>query len=73
MNNLSLQIAQIHLIAIDDSYRSNSGRSQVQTRRRTETTRSNDQYLRREQFLLTGTADLFEDYMPTVPFYLLFS
>jgi hypothetical protein len=73
MDYLSLQIAQIDVITIDNSNRPDPGGGQIKPCRCTETPGANYQDLRSKQLLLTDAANLFEDYVPAVPFYLLLS
>jgi hypothetical protein len=73
MDYLSLQIAQIDVIAIDNSNRSDPGGGQIKPCRCAETPGADDQHFGGKQFLLTDTANLFQDYVPAVSFYLLLS
>jgi hypothetical protein len=73
MDDLSLQIAQIDLVPVNDSNGSDSGGRQIYGGGRAKAAGADEQYARRQQLLLTGSADLLQDDVPAVSFHLLFS
>ena len=50
MDDLSLEVRQVHDVAVDESQGANAGRSQVQSRRRTEAAGTDDQNARLSDF-----------------------
>ena len=71
VEDLSLKIAEVHLIKVHDAQRTHPGGCQVERRRRAEPTRTNQQDLGIQQLSLALTAYLGHDDMPAIPLGLL--
>jgi hypothetical protein len=67
VQQLTLKVAVVHDIEIDDPNASDSGSGQVHRRRRPESSRSDAEDTRSFQLSLTVDADLRHDEMPAVP------
>ena len=57
VQRLSMQVAGIERVAIDDPERANARTRQIRQHRHTESTRTDDEYARRTQLCLTGRSD----------------
>ena len=73
VEDLPLQVREIHHVAVDQSDRADARCSQIQRDRRPQTSGADDQDLGPAQFLLTFSANLLEDDLPAVSFYLFFA
>jgi hypothetical protein len=72
MQDLSLEIRQVHDIAVYQSDRADTGRSKIEGRRRTEASGPDQENLGFGHFDLSFATDLIEDDMPAIALYLLF-
>jgi len=66
VNDLTLQVRQVHHIIIDDADRADAGGRQIHRGRRSQTARADDQHSRGEQLLLSAYADLLQNQMPRI-------
>src|SRR5688572_363209 len=66
VENLSLQIRDIYAVVIDHSDSPHSGGGEVQRRRRSQTSGTDQQHARRADLLLTRRADLSQSQVPAV-------
>ena len=67
VQDLALQVAQVHRVEIHDPQRSDPRRRQIQGHRRPEPPGADEQHLAAEQAPLPGAADLGEDQVAAVP------
>ena len=73
MDDLSLEVAQIHDIAVDNADRSYTGSSEIHGGRGSEATRTDDKHFGVEDLLLTLQADILKENVAAVTLYLRFS
>ena len=67
MQNLSLQIAKIDIVEIDQAKFANAGSRKIKRRRRTESARADAQNARSIQAPLPFRADFRHDHVPRIP------
>src|SRR5215471_6465982 len=73
MQNLTLQVGFVDHVVIDETQRSDAGRSQVDTGRRSQTSGADKQYLAFQQFQLTLFSDLRNSQVTAVACHLVFA
>ena len=66
MNDLSLQVADVHLVRIDQAERPDPGRREVHRSRRSESAGADAQHARRFETLLPRDANLWQQQMAAV-------
>src|SRR5512139_856778 len=71
MDDLTLQVGEIDLVTVNDTYRPHPCCGQIEGRRRTEAARPYDEYLGLQEFLLAFATNLFQDDVSAVPLNLL--
>src|SRR5215207_6422979 len=72
VQNLPLEIREIHDIAINEPDRAHAGGSEIQRGRGAQPSGADEKNLRLGDLLLSFAADLRQENMPAVPVYLLF-
>ena len=67
MQNLPVQIRQLHFVRIDDAQSPHPRRRQIKRRRRSQTAGPNQEHARRPQLLLPGQTELRQRHLPRIP------